>query len=433
MVSDSKFLQYCYNNHIETLLVNILVKESQDDAVLHAVLKTFIVLHASSVFNDAGILVGGALKKNKGVQNLLDIFEARVSHASITNWELVKIIVQTIFMLSFDNKILEQLRYTNVIALTEKTISRALEDGSQNRLILECLKVCSFYSQDESLWSQMITRSFIKALFMMLALKDKDEKRYPLSILNDILASPTAFKYIKELPYKEGMNKLYTLYPKDQVEAILNKIYEEHKNLQGLPVPADFLNRNPHIKNIQGVVAVGGGRSDKQIFDSHGKAHLIITSLIPFYLGYTRLPDLSADIKPSSSYKQGAAGRAQSKGRLGTTMQGSTKGGIMNIMKPSLKQVVINKQMGLSKYSNFNADQPYLSAGDGKQKAPVNLTHSRIEQLANARQVNNTVDHGVKEEHALVDKYLKGLSRMYFIFLISLFAHTLLLILHQPS
>ena len=96
----------------------------------------------------------------------------------------------------------------------------------------------------------MITRSFIKALFIMLGLKDKDDKRYPLSILNDILGSPIAFKYIKELPYKDGMNKLYTLYPKDQVETILTKIYEEHKSLQGLPVPSDFLTKHPYMKNL---------------------------------------------------------------------------------------------------------------------------------------------------------------------------------------
>ena len=96
----------------------------------------------------------------------------------------------------------------------------------------------------------MITRSFIKALFMMLSLKDKEEKRYPLSILNDILPSPIALKFIKELPFKEGMNKLYTLYPKDQVEVILKRIVEEHKNLQGFPLPTDFLNNDINEKEL---------------------------------------------------------------------------------------------------------------------------------------------------------------------------------------
>jgi len=118
----------------------------------------------------------------------------------------------------------------------------------------------------------MITRAFIKALFMMLALKDKDDKRYPLSILNDILPSPMAFKYIKELPYKEGMNKLYTLYPKDQVETILSKIYEEHKNLQGLPVPNDFLENHPYMKNM-GAVSINNLNSKYNFNEMIGMSH----------------------------------------------------------------------------------------------------------------------------------------------------------------
>ena len=215
-------------------------------------------------------MVGKSLQKDGGLQKLIDLYEEKITHHSQPNWELIKTIVQTIFMLNFDSKIIEELRYTNVCALIERTISRALEEENQNRLILECLKVCSFYSQDETLWPQMITRPFIKSLFIMLALKDKDEKRYPLSILNDILASPVAFKFIKELPYKEGMNKLYSLYPKDQVEAILTKVYEEHKNLQGLPVPSDFLTRNPHMKNI-GVVRVEKGSRGNSNLNAAGE------------------------------------------------------------------------------------------------------------------------------------------------------------------
>jgi hypothetical protein len=230
--------------------VKILKESEEDEVVLSIVLKTFIVLHASSVFNDMGVLVGSSLKKDKGIETVLEVFEKLIKQKPVSNWELIKTIVQSIFMLNFDSKILDILKYTNVVSLIENTISLALEEGNQNRLILECLKVCSFYSTDETMWSQMITRPFVKALFIMLALKDKDEKRYPLSILNDILSSPMAFRFMKELPYKEGMNKLYTLYPRDQVETILNKIYEEHKNLQGLPVPADFLERNPQMKHM---------------------------------------------------------------------------------------------------------------------------------------------------------------------------------------
>ena len=162
---------------------------------------------------------------------------------------------------------MEDLKYTNVVLLIEKTISRALEQGNQNGLILEWIKVCSFYSQDETLWSQMISRSFIKALFIMLSLKDKDEKRYPLSVLNDILPSPIAIRFIKELPYKEGMNKLYTLYPKDQIEAILTKIYEEHKNLHGFPIPASFLDKHPNMKTT-GAMAIANQRL-QQIKNRH--------------------------------------------------------------------------------------------------------------------------------------------------------------------
>ena len=201
-------------------------------------------------FNNSEIVVGTAFKKDKATSYLINIFEDRINRQEINSWEFIKTIIQTIFILNFDKSILDNLKYTNIVLLIEKTISRAMYEGNQNRLILECLKVWSFYSQDDTLWSQMITRSFIKALFMMLSLKDKEEKRYPLSILNDILPSPIALKFIKELPFKEGMNKLYTLYPKDQVEVILKRIVEEHKNLQGFPLPTDFLNNDINEKEL---------------------------------------------------------------------------------------------------------------------------------------------------------------------------------------
>ena len=276
LVSDANFLKYWYDHDIETILSQILYVSENKDVVINGVLKTFIVLHASSVFNDIGIWVGKALRKNDGLKQLLTLYENKLSSNSISNWDIIRVFVQTIFMLNFDNKIVDEFKYTNVVALIEYTISRALEEENQNRLILECLKVCSFYSQDESLWPQMITRPFIKSLFIMLGLKDKDEKRYPLSILNDILASPIAFKYIKELPYKEGMNKLYTLYPKDQVETILTKIYEEHKSLQGLPVPSDYLTKHPYMKNL-GVISKNNPLKIVEEEDYKGKHFKILT------------------------------------------------------------------------------------------------------------------------------------------------------------
>jgi len=141
LVSNSSFLKYCYDHNIEELLVKILHKAGKDKIVISAVLKTFIVLHASSIFNESGILVGKALKKEKGIDLILEIYEDYINRSTIEDWDFIKIIVQTIFMLNFDPKILEVLKYTNVVLLVEKTISRALEEGSQNRLVLECLKV----------------------------------------------------------------------------------------------------------------------------------------------------------------------------------------------------------------------------------------------------------------------------------------------------
>ena len=46
------------------------------------------------------------------------------------------------------------------------------------------------------------------------------------------------------------MNKLYTLYPKNQVDVILKRIVEEHKNLQGFPLPTDFLNNDVNEKEL---------------------------------------------------------------------------------------------------------------------------------------------------------------------------------------
>ena len=102
LISDSNFLQYCYDHKIEKILVDILKKEQDEDEVISSVLRTFIILHASSIFNDSNIIVGKELKKNNGVEHVLTIFDDRINRESIKSWEFIKRIVQTIFMLNFD-------------------------------------------------------------------------------------------------------------------------------------------------------------------------------------------------------------------------------------------------------------------------------------------------------------------------------------------
>ena len=50
LVSDAEFLKYCYNQNIENILINMLFKEKDDDLVIGTLLRTFIILHASTVF-----------------------------------------------------------------------------------------------------------------------------------------------------------------------------------------------------------------------------------------------------------------------------------------------------------------------------------------------------------------------------------------------
>lgn len=248
----------------------------------------------------------------------------------------------------------------------------------------------------------MITRAFIKALFMMLGLKNKDEKRYPLSILNDILASPMAFKYIKELPYKEGMNKVYTLYPKEQVETILNKIYEEHKNLQGLPIPSDFLTRHPYMKNM-GAISVDAGLAHNQYLDATGKPSVLSCIGLNYPLNTLKPSkptlDISQTIKPPSS-----------------SFNRPSKTPHLSTLKPSLKQIVMNRKYGLKidtqERQNQSVDQ-ILVPPSGR---PQFLTQAKLEQLEKGR---NSVEGKQAEERNLVDKYLKGLNGNSQLFIVS--------------
>lgn len=134
LVSDKAFLKYCYDHDIEDYLVGMILDPSTDAHIIQVALKTFIVLHASSVFNESAITVGNSLSGH-GINKIISTLEGLVTIGDI-DWELIKVIVQTLFMVSFDNKILEELKYTQVVRVIEKTIDRALE-ANQNRVILE--------------------------------------------------------------------------------------------------------------------------------------------------------------------------------------------------------------------------------------------------------------------------------------------------------
>ena len=74
LVSDSEFLKYWYEHQIEDILINLLQKEKDDDIVIGTLLRTFIILHASTIFNDVEISVGYAFKKEKAISFLIISF-----------------------------------------------------------------------------------------------------------------------------------------------------------------------------------------------------------------------------------------------------------------------------------------------------------------------------------------------------------------------
>lgn len=212
------------------------------------------------------------------------------------------------------------------------------------------------------------------------------------------------FRYIKQLPYKEGMNKLYTLYPREQVETILNKIYEEHKNLEGLPIPSDFLARNPHMKNL------GALNIEKHLARGENLNHP----------GLSRLPDLTQDQRFQQNSRIGSMESSQRPNNI--FQQNHPMDGTGNIFKPSLKNLVLNKKKGMSKASvmsgkgQSNHSMEMIREETESNITPVHLTQSRVENLAQGSEISRMRPEG-NAEHALVEKYLKGLARKCYIYL----------------
>lgn len=101
------------------------------------------------------------------------------------NWKIMERLVQGLFVLCFKEANVQTLKRDNVIKKLVDTLVRALE-FRQVDLVIQVIKVLTFFSNDEVAWSQIICRDTIKACLMALQTKSRLEKKFILALLCDI-------------------------------------------------------------------------------------------------------------------------------------------------------------------------------------------------------------------------------------------------------
>jgi len=77
-------------------------------------------------------------------------------------------------------------------------------------VVLEIVKLFTFFTDDQTTWSQIIVRDVLRAALLGMQVKNKLYRKFILSMIHDISTSPIAVKIIKEIPWGEGLGRLIT-------------------------------------------------------------------------------------------------------------------------------------------------------------------------------------------------------------------------------
>lgn len=125
------------------------------------VFKILILMHISSNIMSINNEVGNIFVEKGGLQSLIAILDERLADNK-TNWKVLERLIQTFFVFCFKDKNLKTLKQDNVI----KRLVDGLIKGSENRqidIVIQMIKVLTFFTDDETNWSQIICREVVKA------------------------------------------------------------------------------------------------------------------------------------------------------------------------------------------------------------------------------------------------------------------------------
>ena len=79
---------------------------------------------------------------------------------------------------------------------------------NKHYVVTSILRFLSFISSDDSVKDKLSQVNILSALFAQLSTGDKDDKKFILSVLNDLVNRPKAVQVIKETAWLDGIDKL---------------------------------------------------------------------------------------------------------------------------------------------------------------------------------------------------------------------------------
>ena len=79
---------------------------------------------------------------------------------------------------------------------------------NKHYIVTSILRFLSFISNDDSIKDKLSQINVLSALFAQLPTEDKDDKKFVLSVLNDLVSKPKAVQMIKETAWLDGIDKL---------------------------------------------------------------------------------------------------------------------------------------------------------------------------------------------------------------------------------
>lgn len=163
-------------------------------------------MHISTNILNVSNTVGDLFVEKGGLTELVKYLEERLVEDKV-NWKILERIVQVLFVFCLKDKNVRALRTDNVLKRLVDTLVKAVE-VHRMEVVMQVIKILTFFSDDQVAWSQIICRDVIKGCMMCLSTRDLIEKKFILALLNDISPSPVTMKIIKESPWSEGIGKI---------------------------------------------------------------------------------------------------------------------------------------------------------------------------------------------------------------------------------
>lgn len=117
--------------------------------------------------------------------------QGKTSNDQRIDWALITVLYKLLFVLCFNDNFCSYCIENNVVEQAQEIMQSAMKEN-KHFIVTSILRFLSFISSDDSVKDRLSQINVLSALFAQLSNEDKDDKKFVLSVLNDLVGKPKA-------------------------------------------------------------------------------------------------------------------------------------------------------------------------------------------------------------------------------------------------